>query len=1070
MKVLFAVSNESISEAIVKKYQQMYKEIISSKNVYYFNAIIKELQKDKSYDRIVVSEDLEPFASKNYDTIDNFIFEKLDSISDEASNIQGEDIPIILISTDRRTKGENILVKLFGIGVYSALIGQDRSIEQVCNLINKPRSKKEAKVYYKISSNEVEYKAESEGNVSEIEIQNILAHYKKLGKNEEKYVESFNSIANQYTDAQLRLITKFLPLNVKAVLEANCPKYQQVVAYSGEANKQNEYRNPQSKFSKKQEKQQKTDKKAEKAGLKIESLKTEKNNAVLSKPVIIPTEVTTENVKKVTAKQNISNNQIQQRQVSQMSNNQLGNNPQVDKTPQMVNAQVDRTPQMANTQVNRTPQMANTQANQRPQALNNQVSQKPQMSNGQLNQMAQMANNSIKTKPQIANAQARPMPQMAKTQANQMSQVENKNTVQVKNPQTVQQDLNANSQQQSENVPQGNAMLNEQTEPAQVKRGRGRPKKNVTQNSTVQTEDTQPRRGRGRPKKVEQEKVSAVDDTLAGFQDNNADNSVLPGFSDDYSTQMNDSVLPGFDDYNEEENSVEQNNDGMLPGFDDYNEKENSVGQNNDGTLPGFDDYNVDNNTFEQSNDGTLPGFDDYNVDNNTFEQSNDGTLPGFDDYNVDNNTFEQNNDGTLPGFDDYNVDNNTLEQNNDETLPGFDNYNEEENSFEQNNDGTLPGFDDYNVDNNTFEQSNDGTLPGFGDYNEENSQTEQNNGTLPGFDNYNSENMVSNYTSNQNYNNVNAQEEHLETQTPISSGNTNNLVSGDQKIVGFVGTSKNGTSFIVDNLAQILSRQGIKVAILDLTQNKNAYYIYTKNEEELRKKAMNCMQRLQQGATEGIKVNPNLDVYTSVPGADDQVTNIDNVVNTLLGAYSLILVDCDFKSDYRYISRLQELYLVQSMDVLTIQPLTAYLRDLKAKGVLDQNKLRIIINKYVRVRSLTEKTVIGGMAFYNDPAMSFMTELFNRETVKYTVIPFDSQAYSKYLEGLVNCEISTEGYSKEILMELRKLANMVYPLIANGTRHERTNRNQKTQYGQYDKGGFSPQMNNTLNRMKNNY
>ena len=33
MKVLFAVSNESISESIIKKYQQEYKEIISSKNV-----------------------------------------------------------------------------------------------------------------------------------------------------------------------------------------------------------------------------------------------------------------------------------------------------------------------------------------------------------------------------------------------------------------------------------------------------------------------------------------------------------------------------------------------------------------------------------------------------------------------------------------------------------------------------------------------------------------------------------------------------------------------------------------------------------------------------------------------------------------------------------------------------------------------------------------------------------------------------------------------------------------------------------------------------------------------------
>ena len=44
MKVLFAVSNEEISESIVKKYQKEYKQIISYKNVYYFNAILKELQ------------------------------------------------------------------------------------------------------------------------------------------------------------------------------------------------------------------------------------------------------------------------------------------------------------------------------------------------------------------------------------------------------------------------------------------------------------------------------------------------------------------------------------------------------------------------------------------------------------------------------------------------------------------------------------------------------------------------------------------------------------------------------------------------------------------------------------------------------------------------------------------------------------------------------------------------------------------------------------------------------------------------------------------------------------------
>ena len=106
MKVLFAVSNESITTSVISKYQQKYKEIVTNKNVYYFNAIVNELQNDKSYDAIVIGEDLEPMSNNNYDMIDKFIIEKLDRISDEASKTTGEDIPIIFICSDRRTKSD----------------------------------------------------------------------------------------------------------------------------------------------------------------------------------------------------------------------------------------------------------------------------------------------------------------------------------------------------------------------------------------------------------------------------------------------------------------------------------------------------------------------------------------------------------------------------------------------------------------------------------------------------------------------------------------------------------------------------------------------------------------------------------------------------------------------------------------------------------------------------------------------------------------------------------------------------------------------------------------------------
>ena len=177
MKVLFAVSNEKMSESIRKRYQTEYKQIISYKNVYYFNAILKELQKDKTYDRVVISEDLEQYVNNDYNQMDKFLFDRLDSISDEASNMKGEDIPIILICDDRRSKSEPILVKLFGIGVYNAIIGDDRSIEEVCRLINRPRVKKEAKAYYKIDIEEVNYQSENE-NETKAKLEKIKSSLK----------------------------------------------------------------------------------------------------------------------------------------------------------------------------------------------------------------------------------------------------------------------------------------------------------------------------------------------------------------------------------------------------------------------------------------------------------------------------------------------------------------------------------------------------------------------------------------------------------------------------------------------------------------------------------------------------------------------------------------------------------------------------------------------------------------------------------------------------------------------------------------------------------------------------
>ena len=807
MKILFAVNNEKISETIIKKFQQEYKEIISGKNVYYFNAIAKELQKDKSYDRIIISEDLEPFANNNFEVIDKFIFEKLDNISDEATSNDGQDIPIILICADRRTKSEPFLVKIFGIGVYSALLGSDRSIDKVCELINKPRTKKEAKVYYRVDSDEVDYKVESEGDVSEVELNNILNHYKSLGKNEEKYVESFDNIAAQYTDAQLRVICKFLPLNVKAVLEGNSQKYQELVTFGtvtpsssvrGKGKKQQEPKYvPNSDYVNSKNNNQEDGKK--------DIIERDIGKSNLTKPVIIPGGM---NVKKVSKQENII-------------------------------------PETKNT----IPQMQNNKSNT-------------------------LQTNDID------------------------SMFEDFNDVQPKSePVTIVPEVEQNIS--------NSVMENETVVAEEPKKRRGRPKKvqTVEEQEAANNAEEAPKKKRGRPKKVQPEPEQETNNVLPGIQEEETVNLFDLGNDDDSNQNVNTNTSSGM----------------ILPGFDDEDEEEEEV------VKP-------------------IVEKEEQVVPNPVNEMQ----------------------------------------------------YTRPE-SANQNN--YMPNYNTREIEN-----------------------------------------------TNMQYYDV----------------NLDSLLSGNKKVVAFVGTSKNGTSFLVNNLADVLSKKGINVAVLDLTQNKNAYYIYTKNEEELRRKAYSSIQNLARGAVDGIQVNKNLTVFTTLPGEDEGINEYGNILKTLVQNYSVVLMDCDFETNYGYLKNAQEIYLVQSFDILTIQPLTAFLRNLKSKNILDPQKLRVVLNKVLRVRSVTERTIIGGMAYYNDPAMSFMTELFDKDNVKYCSIPFEEQTYSRYLEGLVNCEISINGYSKNFLASLDKLSNMVYPLLSNSANSGKLN--------SYNSNGFSSNMNNTLNKMKNNY
>ena len=585
MKVLFAVSNEKITEQVVAKYQVMYNELLSYKEVYYYNAIVKELEKNKDYNAIVIDESLESVSN---DKGDQYLLNNLDAITDIAVNNENTQIPIILICKADRQPAEEFLEKIYKIGIFNALILKDRKISKICEYINGPRNKKDAKKYYQIDVDDTEVVADTEtDSIAKTELKNILNYYAKLGNDTTKYSETFERIAEQYTDVELVYIIARFPENVKSVLMNENQRFRNLM--------------------------------------------------------------------------NIDPNKLQQ------------------------------------------------------------------------------------------------MEQAKKEQEKQMKQQE----VHVQAPVQMQAQNDEKIEENAKIVSNQYDIEEEQKEVVETPKVQIQP----------QVEQTAP--------KVEQK------------------------------------VEP--------------------------------------------------------------------KVNNN---------------YSIPANNMQMNNQ-------------------------------------------------------------------------------------------VNSKNVFS-----------------------------------------FVGTSKNGTSFLVNSLGILFSSIGINTAIVDLTKNKNDYYMCTNNEERLREIATLSIIKLEKGIAEGVQINKNLSVYTGLPTNDTNKLNSKMVIDTLKKNHTLVLLDCDFETNLEYYTYSNQIFTVQSLDVLTMQPLTIHLKKLKELGIISDSKISIILNKEVPVKGLTKKLMIGGLSMYNSPNMEERVELFNRDNVKVYSVPFDIQAYQKYLENIVHCKFEIAGYPKKFITELQLIAENIYPEI----------------------------------------
>ena len=801
MKVLFALSDDDVSEQIVKRYRKEYKEIISYKNVYYFNAIVKEIQKDKTYDRIVISEDLEQYVTNNINQIDKTIFEKLDAITDEATDTKGKEIPIIFICSNTRKKSDYFAVKLFSLGIYNALIGNDREVSEVCQLLKKPRSKKDAKLYYKIDSEEVTYESESENDVNEVEIQNILAHYKKIGNDEKKCIVSFDDIASQYNDQQLKLIIKCLPLSVRAILEEKSDKYKSIVLEA-----------PSLKLSNSEVMKGKG-KDKENVSRTVQSLLGSQEQGI-KKEVIIPTNINLKNAKKI--------DEIKQ-EVTE---------PIIEEIEEVEGIEE---------------QAEHAIADFTDDAIDENVIEEPQ------DEFIDFTNE------------------------------------EVEEPKQEELIIEENTESQKEKKAKSKKEKPKKEKPKKEKKEKAKKEPVVELEEVVDLTSEEP----------EEEPVVELEEVV---------DLTSEGPEEEPAVELEE-VVDLTSEEPEEESVVELEEVVDLTSEEPEEEPEAKL-------------------QIEEKKSR-------YSKRKKEKEQEIIEDKTVVEETAVENQIIEE-----LPETEqEYQI------QDIEEQLP-------------------------------VAEEISEGTK------------------TL----------------------------DELFTDAEI--------YASDKKIVAFVGAHQAGTSFLINSLAELLQSKGVNTAILDLTKNRNSYYIYTKNDEDLRNIAMNTRDNLLNDRNAGIKVRRNLFVYTSLPEDEVDEKDIKLMLKKLISKHYLILIDCDLDTPINCFGYANEVYLVQNMDILTIQPLTDFLEKLKKANILNDKKFNIIINKAISVRGLSPKMIISGMSYHSDSKMSETKELFNRNEINRTIIPFDEKTYSKYLESMVDCDINIVGYSKKFMKSLKQVALKICPHI----------------------------------------
>ena len=231
MKVLFAIRDDNnIVDSIARKYQRDYNKKLLYKEVKNFTAILRELQQNNSYDRIVISDNIDEKINKS-ENKNKLILSRLNSIRKAAINKNNKSIPIIFISNNDKIKKQ-----LFDLNIYNGILSEDKIKRKLYELMQKPRNSKKAKEYYNIQETPkaqgvqktVSKSVDKQSN-EKSEVEKVINYLNQTGLSDEKYVKKFERAYSTLSKSDLDILIKSLSARTKKILSNNSTRYNKIV-------------------------------------------------------------------------------------------------------------------------------------------------------------------------------------------------------------------------------------------------------------------------------------------------------------------------------------------------------------------------------------------------------------------------------------------------------------------------------------------------------------------------------------------------------------------------------------------------------------------------------------------------------------------------------------------------------------------------------------------------------------------------------------------------------------------------------------------------------------------------